>query len=81
MMLVLRGERTKHERKEREMKITTGTDRKTKAMLISVSGTTEEKHSFEKLLSVQAFVYSKKDQAHFIVPNNSKACAFVARFE
>ena len=62
------------------MKITTGTDRKTKAMIISVSGTPEEKKAFEMAICSQSFAVRKKDQAHFLAPNSAAVAAFVASF-
>ena len=62
------------------MKLTTGIDRKTKAMIISVSGTPEEKKAFEQKICSQSFAVRKKDQAHFLAPNNSAVASFVARF-
>ena len=62
------------------MKITTGTDCKTKAMIISVSGTIEEKQAFRQQLLSQSFAVREKDCAHFLAPNNSAVAAFLAKF-
>jgi hypothetical protein len=61
------------------MKITTGTDRKTNATIISISGTPEEKIAFRRAIRSQSFAVLEKDQSHFLVPNNAATAAFIAK--